>query len=139
MAINTRTEYALRALLEMMDNGNEPISTAEICRRQSLPKKYIEHLLSGLKAAGFVSSTTGSRGGYLLAKSPAEIGLYDIMQAVEDTAWELSCNIKANKFCLGEDCTLHSLWGAITEELQKVLQNYSLQKIHLMNQEMRKL
>ncbi len=130
MAINTRTEYALRALLEIMNNKAEPVSASEICRKQELPKKYIEHLLSGLRTAGFISSTSGSKGGYVLSKPAEQIGLYDIMLAVEDTSWDLSCNSKGNKYCIGAGCLLHSLWDDVSVRMQTILQDYTLQAIY---------
>ena len=50
MAVNTRTEYALRALLEIADSSREAVSAKKICQRQALPKKYIEHLLADLNS-----------------------------------------------------------------------------------------
>jgi Rrf2 family protein len=91
VAVNTRTEYTLRALLTIMEKAGDPISAAEICKIESLPKKYIEHLLAGLKNAEVVHSLPGSKGGYILAKEASRINLFDIMKAVEDVAWELSC------------------------------------------------
>lgn len=130
MAINTRTEYAIRALLEIMDGGSEPVSTSEICKRQLLPKKYIEHLLAGLKAAGYVHSTPGSKGGYLLATAPEKILLYDVMHAVEDTAWEPTCNINDGKYCMGSECGLQVLWQRVSEDLKQRLNTYNLKEIH---------
>ena len=126
MAINTRTEYALRALLEILNSEGEAVSAAEICRRQMLPKKYIEHLLAGLKAALIVSSTAGARGGYILARDPGQIRLHDIMQAVDDTSWELGCNGKDDKYCLGTECRLHGIWNEIADKLHNTLQEYTL-------------
>ncbi len=129
MAINTRTEYAIRALLEIMESGNEPVSTTDICKRQSLPKKYVEHLLSGMRSAGIIQSTAGSKGGYLLATEPDSIYLYSIMQAVDDTAWELSCNMKGNRYCIGQECGLQAVWSQISNQLQDLLKSYTLQTI----------
>ncbi len=135
MAINTRTEYAIRALLEIMDSKEEPVSTAEICRKQSLPKKYVEHLLSGLKTAGILSSTAGSKGGYLLAKEPGLIDIFSIMIAVEDTAWQLGCDSKSNRFCLGNKCTLQPVWSQISNQMKAVLSSYTLSTIYTLSRE----
>jgi len=113
-----------------MENGSQPLSAMEICRRQKLPKKYIEHLFAGLKAHGFISSIAGSRGGYSLAVDPQQIDLYQIMQAVDDTTWEPSCNVKGNKHCLGSDCELHEVWDEVSDKLRTELKAYSLQRIY---------
>jgi len=130
LAVNTRTEYALRALLAVMQNAGEPISAAEICKNETLPKKYIEHLLSALRQADILKSVPGSKGGYILSREPKDVCLFDIMQAVNDTSWEPSCNQRDDKYCLGSDCGLNTIWTQITKQLHSVLKNYTLQSIH---------
>ena len=48
----------------------EPVKIADIARRQHIPQKFLELILSGLKQAGFVESRRGAEGGYLLARPP---------------------------------------------------------------------
>ncbi|HRY84780.1 MAG TPA: Rrf2 family transcriptional regulator, partial [Candidatus Cloacimonadota bacterium] len=105
MAINTRTEYALRALIELAGSNEDALSAREICERQDLPKKYVEHLLAGLKAAELISSSAGSRGGYVLSRSPEQIDLAQIMAAVEDKSQDLACYSCKESYCLGTSCS----------------------------------
>ncbi|HOQ84067.1 MAG TPA: Rrf2 family transcriptional regulator, partial [Candidatus Syntrophosphaera thermopropionivorans] len=84
MPVSTKTEYALRALVEIAEHPEGTISAQNICNQQQLPKKYIEHLLSSLKNAGLIISSAGLKGGYVLAQSPDAITLYDVMKAVDD-------------------------------------------------------
>jgi biotin operon repressor len=87
MAVNTRTEYALRALLEITDSQQDAVSAQKICEHQELPKKYIERLLGNLKAAGLIISSAGAKGGYVLAKG---CGIF-----YPNTPWQAS--MKAGK------------------------------------------
>jgi len=50
--------------------------------------KYMEQIIPLLKASGLIRSARGARGGYVLAKEPGEISLYDIVQALEGS-WSL--------------------------------------------------
>ena len=129
MQISTRTEYALRALLEMIKSSEIPISAREICERQKLPRKYIERLLGNLKSAGLVESSTGAKGGYVLAKQPAEINLLQVMQAVEDRSWEMSCVSNPPEHCIGQECNLHLVWDEVYQNVKGILSGYSLDKI----------
>jgi Rrf2 family protein len=129
MQISTRTEYALRALLEMSKTTNEPISAREICERQHLPKKYIERLLNNMRNAGLVESTSGAKGGYILARKPEQISLLNVMQAVEDHSWEMSCISNPPEHCLGKDCCLHVVWGDVYQNMKSILDGYSLERI----------
>jgi len=129
MAVNTRTEYALRALLEMQNVNTEPISAQRICLRQQLPKKYVEHLLSALKTAGLVSSSAGSRGGYTLSRKAEEISLLDVMEAVDDHSWELDCGENRGDHCLGDECQLSPFFHKISKEQRRLFASYSLVQI----------
>jgi len=134
MQISTRTEYALRALLEMIKQNNNPISAREICERQHLPKKYIERLLGNMKTAGLVDSLSGAKGGYVLAKKTEDITLLQVMQAVEDHSWEMSCISKNPEHCLGRDCGLHLVWDDVYQNMKSMLDGYDLDRIGAMMQ-----
>ncbi len=126
MAVSTKTEYALRALLEIPAKGS--VSAQTICERQQLPKKYIEHLLSALRVAGLIISSSGSRGGYSLARTAAAISLYDVMEAVDDHSLELDCG-RDKQFCLGEDCALQPLFAELASRQRELFKKYSLARI----------
>ncbi len=129
MQISTRTEYALRALMELVKAGSEPISAREICERQQLPKKYIERLLGNLRNAGLVDSLSGSKGGYLLARKAGQITLLQVMQAVEDRSWEMSCDCNPPEHCMGKDCNLYMVWDEVYQSMKSILDGYSLDRI----------
>jgi len=129
MQISTRTEYALRALLELVRTGEEPISAREICERQHLPRKYIERLLGNMRTAGLVESLSGDKGGYTLAQKPGKITLLQVMQAVEDRSWEISCVSNPPEHCIGKDCKLHLVWDDVYQNVKSVLAGYSLDRI----------
>lgn len=129
MQISTRTEYALRALLEMAKMNSQPISAREICERQHLPRKYIERLLNNMKNAGLVESLPGVKGGYILAKKPEQITLLSLMQAVEDHSWEMSCISHPPEHCNREECGLHVVWGDVYQNMKSILEGYSLERI----------
>ena len=128
MAVNTRTEYALRALLEIADAKEKSVSAQAISERQLLPKKYIEHLLSALKKADLIRSSSGSRGGYTLARPASRINLYDVLVAVEDETPVLSCVMEGN-FCLGSACGLKALFNEVSNKQKRLYQSYTLSKI----------
>src|SRR5215203_4297439 len=74
--VSTRGDYACRALLSLalrQDEGG-PTSVRDIAERTALPQPYLEQILLALKGAGLVRSKRGVGGGYVLARSPGEIG-----------------------------------------------------------------
>lgn len=130
MAVTTRSEYAIRALLEIAEGGAEQISAQRICDQQELPKKYVERLLGNLKSAGLISSSAGSKGGYTLAREKADIHLTDILAAVEDDSLNPTCNSGSNRFCPQGQCELRGFFDELGIAINKVLAAYSLEDIH---------
>jgi Rrf2 family protein len=82
--VSTRGDYASRALLSLaLDGGDTPVSVRDIATRTGLPQPYLEQILLALKGAGLVRSKRGVGGGYVLARSPDDITLGDIVSAVD--------------------------------------------------------
>lgn len=84
MNISVKGEYALQAIFDLsMQPSGEPIKIADVARRQKIPQKFLELILSGLKQGGFVESRRGAEGGYLLARPPEAITVGQVIRFVE--------------------------------------------------------
>lgn len=85
MKITYKGEYALRALLDLSYkyNSKEIVPISDICKRQSIPEKYLEHIMLILKKSGYVDSKRGIGGGFFLIKSPQEISIGEIIRRVD--------------------------------------------------------
>lgn len=84
MNISVKGEYALQAVFDLaVQNSGEPIKIADIARRQKIPQKFLELILSGLKQGGFVESRRGAEGGYLLARPPDAITVGEVLRFME--------------------------------------------------------
>lgn len=84
MNISVKGEYALQALFDLAtQRSGEPVKIAEIARRQRIPQKFLELILSGLKQGGFVESRRGAEGGYLLARPAETITVGEVLRFIE--------------------------------------------------------
>ncbi len=84
MNISVKGDYALRAIFDLASQRDgHPIKIADVARRQKIPQKFLELILSGLKQGGFVESRRGAEGGYLLARSPETITVGEVFRYVE--------------------------------------------------------
>src|ERR1700759_3396392 len=84
MNVSVKGDYALHAIFDLaLQKPGEPIKIADIARRQKIPQKFLELILSGLKQGGFVESRRGAEGGYLLARSPDAITVGDVGRFIE--------------------------------------------------------
>jgi Rrf2 family cysteine metabolism transcriptional repressor len=97
MMFSTKAEYGVRVMVELARRaGEDPIPLAEIAEHDGLPLAYLEHLVARLRKAGLVDSRRGSRGGYLLARSPAEITMAEVVEALEGSIAPIECISQAS-------------------------------------------
>ena len=88
MKLSTKGRYAMVALADLalaQGKVGALVSLSEISKRQDISLPYLEQLFVKLRRAGLVEAVRGPGGGYKLAKSPDEIRISDVMQAVEES------------------------------------------------------
>jgi len=86
MRVTLKGDYALKAIFDLaQQKPGKPVRIADIAKRQSIPQKFLESILSGLKQGGFVESRRGAQGGYLLLRSPEVITVGEVLRFVEGT------------------------------------------------------
>ncbi|MGD9123509.1 MAG: Rrf2 family transcriptional regulator [Desulfarculaceae bacterium] len=127
MKLSTRGRYGVRAMLELaMQSGEGPVPLRDLAARQEISAKYLEQLLIPLKGAGLVKSVRGARGGYMLAKEPPTITLYEIVRSLEGPLAPVEC-VQDPKYCdrVG-GCTVHLVWGEMGDMLVNFLDNLTL-------------
>jgi len=92
MKLSLRGEYALRALLVLGLNYEQPVVRIQsISQQQNIPKRFLEQILNDLKSAGVVESKRGVAGGYRLARAPKEISLATVIRHIEGALAPVSC------------------------------------------------
>ncbi len=80
MRLSTKARYGLRALCHVAHRGYA--SAQVIAEHQAIPSRYLEEIIGELRRAGFVVGKRGPRGGYRLARPPAEIVISDVLRAL---------------------------------------------------------
>lgn len=122
MKISTKGRYALRIMIDLAkhDEG-EAIPLKAISERQGITLKYMEQIMPLLTRAGYVRSFRGNNGGYLLAKSPAEYTIGDILRVTEGSLAPIAClEDMPNRCDRQEECATLAFW----EGLWKVINDY---------------
>ena len=127
-----RTRYALRSLLYLAEEQDgAPVQLARIAETQRVPPKYLELIMLDLKKAGLVRSTRGPKGGYRLARAPAEISFGEIVRVMEGPIALVSC-ASVNFYepcgdCKDEaSCAIRKTFAILRDQTTKFLDGVSL-------------
>lgn len=122
MKISTKGRYALRFMIDLVQNGNESYtSLKDVTRRQSISPKYLEQIATALSKAGLIHSVRGPQGGYKLAKTPENYTIGEILRPIEGTFACVACLETSPNTCPRYDsCSTVQFW----EGLHEVMTNY---------------
>ncbi|MGR3542383.1 MAG: Rrf2 family transcriptional regulator [Hasllibacter sp.] len=86
MKLSTKGRYAMVALVDLaLEGADGPVSLTAIAKRQDISLAYLEQLFARLRRAGLVESVRGAGGGYVLARPAAEVRVFDVLAAVDET------------------------------------------------------
>jgi len=103
-----------------------PLQLSEIARRQALSEKYLEQIMHPLRTKGLVYARKGSRGGYFLARPPAEITVYDIVTTMEGAITPVPCVDNPQMCGRQESCVTRTVWCRLKDSITSELNSYTL-------------
>lgn len=134
MKLSTKGRYGVTAMFDLAAHGNgEPITAAEISKRQSIPLAYLEQLLLKLRRAGLVKTVRGPAGGYVLAKKSSRVSIGDIVQATDGPVALADC-IPSDSNCPKSGCcSTRSLWKNLSDKVTKIFDSTSLKDLCVEN------
>ena len=138
MKITAQEEYGLRVLIRIAGNRNkEGMSIPQLSEAEGLSSHYVAKLARQLRIAGFINSTPGLKGGYVLARPADEIIINDVLKALGGTLFNDDfCKSHSGNLRLcnnSVDCSARSLWQMIQYTMDKLLNEITLH--HLVNPE----
>lgn len=124
MRFTAKTEYGFvcMAYLAGQYADGRAVSIKEIAGQGRYPVAFTEKILQALRQAGLVVSRHGHQGGYLLSRSPREITLKHMIDALEGATFDVFCkpdvreDIICAHFCL---CGIKPVWRKTKELLDR--------------------
>ena len=127
MRLSAKTEYASLAMLELAlrQDEDEPVRIREIAETHGVPSRFLVQILLQLKAAGLVTSTRGSAGGYRLARDASEITLADIREVIEGSG-ERAATVAAAMPQSRAGEVLHDAWQEVARCERAALRSLDL-------------
>ncbi len=127
MRVSAKSDYALRALLEIArtDDGR-PVSAEEIGRQQDIPHGFLQSILADLRRAGIVLSQRGQAGGWRLARAAGEITMADVIRAVDGPLMSVYGVRPESVSYQGAAGILQPVWIAVRSSLRDVLESVTV-------------
>ncbi len=127
MKLSSRSRYGTRMMLDLAQHYDQgPVQISDIAKRQDISPKYLEQLVIPLKKANYVKSVRGPKGGHMLAMSPDEITVGEIVELLEGEI-NLSRCIEDPDICeRSQTCLTRGIWERATRAMYDELNSMTL-------------
>jgi Rrf2 family protein len=133
--LTKKGKYGLKAMIHLA--GLEPgvvAQVAEIAEKNSISKKFLDHILTELKRAGLVYSKKGRGGGYALFSPPNEIQVGAIIRVLDGPLAPLPCaSVTAFRACTdcndSHACAVRKVMIEARNAIADVLDNRTLAEV----------
>jgi Rrf2 family protein len=101
----------------------------DIAINQSLPNKYLDQIILGLKVAGLINNVKGHKSGYILTRKPEDISIYDIHCAFEAGICVIECMYPQYQCDREKQCNVKGFWTGLNAKITDHFKATSLAQI----------
>lgn len=131
MKITAQEEYGLRILLRIAScKDPDGMSIPQLSEAEGISPHYVAKLTRMLRIDGFINSTPGYKGGYVLAKPATDIVINNVLKALGGPLYDMEfCGNHAGalRLCTNSiDCSSRSLWKMIQFTIDQLLDKVTL-------------
>ena len=134
MKITATEEYGVRILIRIASaDKQQGLSIPQLSEAEGLTDSHVAKICRTLRMNGFINSTPGNKGGYVLNKTADKIVINDVMKALGGTLFDQQfCDAHSGigKLCTNSvDCSTRSLWKMIQFTVDNLLNKLTLQDL----------
>jgi Rrf2 family protein len=129
MRVTARSDYALRAAVELAAAAPGLLKRDEIASRQAIPIEFLESVLLAMKAAGIVQSHRGANGGFRLARPADSITLADVVRSVDGPMLDVRGDRAEAIAYPGPAARIQDVWIAVRASLREILEGTTIEDV----------
>jgi Rrf2 family transcriptional regulator, iron-sulfur cluster assembly transcription factor len=134
MKITAQEEYGLRILIRIAScKDKDGMSIPQLSEAEGISPHYVAKLTRVLRLEGFINSTPGNKGGYVLALAAEQIIINNVLKSLGGPLFDTEfCGTHSGalKLCTHSvDCSSRSLWQMIQFILDGFLDKITLKDL----------
>lgn len=140
MKITASEEYGIRMLIRIASaDASTGLSIPQLSEAEGLSEPHVAKICRTLRMEGFINSTPGNKGGYVLAMHPQQIIINDVLKALGGQLFDqqfCDAHTGIGRLCTNSvDCSTRSLWKMIQFTLDNLLSKLTLQDLMVKEKE----
>jgi Rrf2 family protein len=122
LRLSKKADYALIAMKHLALRGDRGSSSArEIAGLYDIPIELMAKVLQRLVQRGLLASHQGTRGGYQLARTPAQISVADVIQAIDGPVTVTACSTEEGQCEQFSKCNVRDPLYRVREKILAAL------------------
>ncbi len=130
LRLSKKADYALIAMKHLATRHDGASASArEIAEQYNIPVELMAKVLQRLARRNLVTSHQGTRGGYRLARSMAQISVADIIQAIDGPFQVTACSTEDDNCGQYSKCSVRDPLWKIKDRIMLALTTCSLEEI----------
>lgn len=118
MKITRQADYAVRVVLyHSVRPHNCVVTVDEVSRIKQIPRSFAAKIYQRLCKAGITKSLRGASGGFVLALSPEDISLLDVVEAIDGKVDINLCAVDEMSCSFSHTCSVHPIWVDLRKDM----------------------
>lgn len=127
MIYSRSAEYAIRAFVYLADVPEGKYAMVKnIASESEIPTHFLAKILQQMARKGFLRSSKGPTGGFCLRKSPEEINLLELVDAIDGLAEYERCPSGMTECNDEAQCGMHESWKELRSRIIGYLEDTSI-------------
>ena len=130
MILSQTAVYALKAVLHLAEaEGEDPVRVDDIAGALDVPRNYLSKILHVLAREGVLTSTRGPRGGFRLARTPAELRLATVIRPFDEITTSSTCLLGRPQCSDANPCAAHDRWKTLSRSVRAFLEETTIEDL----------
>jgi Rrf2 family iron-sulfur cluster assembly transcriptional regulator len=134
MKITATEEYGIRILIRIASaDKQQGLSIPQLSEAEGLTDSHVAKICRTLRMNGFINSTPGNKGGYVLNQPAQNIIINDVMKSLGGSLFDqqfCDAHTGIGKLCTNSvDCSTRSLWKMIQFTVDNLLNKLTLEDL----------
>jgi len=127
MQLTLYTDYSLRVLIYLAVDPERQVTINEIAASYDISRNHLVKVVHNLSSLGYIRTLRGRGGGMLLARTPEEINVGEVVQHTEPNFDIVECFDTTNDGCpISAGCALIKPLKLAKQAFIDVLANYTI-------------
>lgn len=129
MRLTRFSDYALRVLIYTGLEQGRRVTIRSISDAYGISRNHLMKVVSQLTRLGYLQAQRGPGGGIMLARSPAQIKLVDVIRDTEEDLAMVECFVPEGQCTISPACRLQHIIVEALDAFMKTLSHYTLEDL----------